>query len=43
MGIAEYNSQCRGIVMRYSKEWEVSSMFIGILSERLELHLTKFN
>lgn len=23
MGIAEYNKQCRGIVMRYSKEWEV--------------------
>lgn len=24
MGIKEYNNQCRGIVMRYSKEWEVS-------------------
>lgn len=23
MGIAEYNKQCRGIVMRYSNEWEV--------------------
>lgn len=23
MGIAEYNKQCRSIVMRYSKEWEV--------------------
>lgn len=23
MGIAEYNKQCRNIVMRYSKEWEV--------------------
>lgn len=23
MGIAEYNKQCRGIVMRYSSEWEV--------------------
>jgi len=22
-GIAQYNSECRGIVMRYSKEWEV--------------------
>lgn len=24
MGIAEYNKQCRSIVMRYSNEWEVS-------------------
>lgn len=24
MGITEYNKQCRSIVMRYSKEWEVS-------------------
>lgn len=24
MGIAEYNKQCRNIVMRYSNEWEVS-------------------
>uniref|UniRef100_A0A8C3F7E3 isoleucine--tRNA ligase n=1 Tax=Chrysemys picta bellii TaxID=8478 RepID=A0A8C3F7E3_CHRPI len=24
MGIAEYNNQCRGIVMRYSTEWRVS-------------------
>lgn len=24
MGIAEYNKQCRNIVMRYSHEWEVS-------------------
>lgn len=23
MGIAEYNKQCRSIVMRYSNEWEV--------------------
>lgn len=23
MGIAEYNKQCRGIVMRYSQDWEV--------------------
>lgn len=23
MGIAEYNKQCRNIVMRYSNEWEV--------------------
>jgi len=22
MGIANYNEECRGIVMRYSKEWE---------------------
>jgi len=22
MGIAEYNERCRGIVMRYAKEWE---------------------
>ena len=24
MGIDEYNKQCRGIVMRYAGEWEVS-------------------
>lgn len=24
MGIAEYNKQCRSIVMRYASEWEVS-------------------
>ncbi len=24
MGIAEYNKQCRSIVMRYANEWEVS-------------------
>lgn len=24
MGIAEYNKQCRAIVMRYSAEWKVS-------------------
>nr|XP_005987132.1 PREDICTED: isoleucine--tRNA ligase, cytoplasmic isoform X2 [Latimeria chalumnae] len=29
MGIAEYNKQCRGIVMRYSKEWEISVMRLG--------------
>ena len=23
MGIAEYNKQCRSIVMRYSSDWEV--------------------
>ena len=23
MGIEEYNKQCRNIVMRYSREWEV--------------------
>lgn len=28
MGIAEYNNQCRGIVMRYSKEWEVSEVLV---------------
>ena len=22
MGIENYNKECRGIVMRYSKEWE---------------------
>ena len=31
MGIAEYNNQCRGIVMRYSKEWEVSKDSVHIL------------
>ncbi|XP_078517523.1 isoleucine--tRNA ligase, cytoplasmic [Lissotriton helveticus] len=29
MGIAEYNKQCRGIVMRYSQEWEVSVTRLG--------------
>lgn len=31
MGIAEYNNQCRGIVMRYSKEWEVSEGSVCVL------------
>lgn len=26
MGIAEYNKQCRNIVMRYANEWEVRPM-----------------
>uniref|UniRef100_A0AAQ5XAB4 isoleucine--tRNA ligase n=1 Tax=Amphiprion ocellaris TaxID=80972 RepID=A0AAQ5XAB4_AMPOC len=29
MGIAEYNKQCRNIVMRYSNEWETSVMRMG--------------
>ncbi|XP_068763556.1 isoleucine--tRNA ligase, cytoplasmic [Struthio camelus] len=29
MGIAEYNAQCRGIVMRYSKEWEFNVTRLG--------------
>nr|XP_013800744.1 PREDICTED: isoleucine--tRNA ligase, cytoplasmic isoform X2 [Apteryx mantelli mantelli] len=29
MGIAEYNTQCRGIVMRYSKEWEFNVTRLG--------------
>ncbi|XP_035748117.1 isoleucine--tRNA ligase, cytoplasmic, partial [Egretta garzetta] len=29
MGIKEYNNQCRGIVMRYSKEWEFSVTRLG--------------
>ncbi|KAI1890396.1 hypothetical protein AGOR_G00153290 [Albula goreensis] len=29
MGIAEYNKQCRGIVMRYSAEWEASVTRMG--------------
>ncbi|XP_062400716.1 isoleucine--tRNA ligase, cytoplasmic [Sardina pilchardus] len=29
MGIAEYNKQCRNIVMRYSNEWEVSVTRMG--------------
>lgn len=28
MGIAEYNKQCRSIVMRYSNEWEVSTVYL---------------
>lgn len=31
LGIKEYNKQCRGIVMRYSKEWEVSKDSVHIL------------
>ncbi|OPJ76325.1 isoleucine--tRNA ligase, cytoplasmic [Patagioenas fasciata monilis] len=40
MGIKEYNNQCRGIVMRYSKEWQVSKDSVHILqnvSHRQEL------
>ncbi|XP_064374878.1 isoleucine--tRNA ligase, cytoplasmic [Dromaius novaehollandiae] len=29
IGIAEYNTQCRGIVMRYSKEWEFNVTRLG--------------
>ncbi|KAJ3602511.1 hypothetical protein NHX12_030265 [Muraenolepis orangiensis] len=29
MGIAEYNKQCRGIVMRYANEWEISVRRMG--------------
>ncbi|XP_035244059.1 isoleucine--tRNA ligase, cytoplasmic [Anguilla anguilla] len=29
MGIAEYNKQCRSIVMRYANEWEVSVTRMG--------------
>ncbi|KAM4613485.1 isoleucine--tRNA ligase, cytoplasmic [Polymixia lowei] len=29
MGIAEYNKQCRNIVMRYSTEWEISVRRMG--------------
>ncbi|XP_043933338.1 isoleucine--tRNA ligase, cytoplasmic isoform X1 [Protopterus annectens] len=29
MGIAEYNKQCRGIVMRYAGEWEISVQRLG--------------
>ncbi|XP_063072140.1 isoleucine--tRNA ligase, cytoplasmic [Engraulis encrasicolus] len=29
MGIAEYNKQCRNIVMRYSNEWEISVTRMG--------------
>uniref|UniRef100_A0A671U4M8 Isoleucine--tRNA ligase, cytoplasmic n=1 Tax=Sparus aurata TaxID=8175 RepID=A0A671U4M8_SPAAU len=29
MGIAEYNKQCRGIVMRYAGEWETSVRRMG--------------
>ena len=31
MGIAEYNKQCRNIVMRYSNEWEVG-VFCSVCS-----------
>lgn len=40
MGIAEYNKQCRGIVMRYSKEWEVRVFQMSsILGTHLKLCL----
>ncbi|XP_078470570.1 isoleucine--tRNA ligase, cytoplasmic isoform X1 [Lampetra planeri] len=29
MGIAEYNNQCRSIVMRYAKEWETTVVRLG--------------
>jgi len=29
MGIGEYNKKCRGIVMRYSHEWEATVKRIG--------------
>ncbi|KAG9483419.1 hypothetical protein GDO78_009373 [Eleutherodactylus coqui] len=29
MGIAEYNKQCRGIVMRYSQDWEITVTRLG--------------
>ncbi|XP_053324979.1 isoleucine--tRNA ligase, cytoplasmic [Spea bombifrons] len=29
MGISEYNKQCRGIVMRYSQDWETSVTRLG--------------
>ncbi|KAH0630071.1 hypothetical protein JD844_012667, partial [Phrynosoma platyrhinos] len=29
MGIAEYNKNCRGIVMRYSQEWKTSVTRLG--------------
>ncbi len=31
MGVAAYNAECRKIVMRYSKEWEVRSKLWAIL------------
>jgi len=29
MGVAKYNAECRSIVMRYSKEWEITVKRIG--------------
>lgn len=31
MGVAAYNAECRKIVMRYSKEWEVSPIETYVL------------
>ena len=31
MGIVNYNNECRKIVMRYSKEWEVCCCFVLLL------------
>lgn len=40
MGIAEYNKQCRGIVMRYSQDWEVKWRVTGgILRSQNVLYL----
>jgi len=30
MGVAAYNAECRKIVMRYSKEWEVRA-WVGLV------------
>jgi len=31
MGVAAYNAECRKIVMRYSREWEVSVVYaVGV-------------
>ena len=39
MGVAAYNAECRNIVMRYSREWEVSavpgSLKLGVLGTRV--------
>lgn len=40
MGIAEYNKQCRGIVMRYSNEWEVE--YINNVTKRTFVSNVKY-
>ena len=40
MGIAEYNKQCRNIVMRYATEWEVSDQSSHLTLLLLECQLS---
>ena len=39
MGVAAYNAECRKIVMRYSKEWEVRRCVSVWVCEFVSLYL----